>query len=347
MLWDFSIKPIFTTMNYLFSFIIPVFNRPKEIEDLLKSCLYVQNIKSCEIVIIEDGSDQTSRHIAESFKGRLNISYYFKTNTGPGDSRNYGMGLAKSDYFIILDSDVLLPPEYIINIEESLKNEYVDCFGGPDRAHKSFSPLQKAINYSMTSFFTTGGVRGKENQKKSFQPRSFNMGLSKKAFNRSGGFSNIHPGEDPDLAIRLKEMDFKLALFPNCFVYHKRRINWKGFATQVYKFGLVRPILNFWHPKSQRLIFYFPSLFSIGFLLSIIFLFFNFIWLFLFYIIYFILIFLDVIMKEKSILIAILAICSVFIQLFGYGFAFLKSTIFISVLGNKPEKIYPFLFFKY
>lgn len=334
-------------MNFLFSFIIPVYNRPKEIEELLESCLKVHNINSCEIVIVEDGSIQTCQHVVESFAHKLHMSYYSKTNTGPGHSRNYGMKLAKANYFIILDSDVLLTPEYVVKVENHLKKNTVDCFGGPDKAHKSFSPVQKAINYTMTSLLTTGGIRGKEQQKKNFQPRSFNMGLSRIAFQKSGGFSNIHPGEDPDLALRLRRLGFTTELFSDCFVYHKRRIHWSGFATQVYKFGLVRPILNSWHPGSRKIAFYFPSLFCLGLLLSLGLLFFNFFWGLIIYVLYFVVVFLDVLFKEKNLLIATLTINAVCIQFFGYGYAFLKSTILIDILKKKPENIYPFLFFKH
>lgn len=334
-------------MKYLFSIIIPVYDRPKEIEELLDTALRVKNIDKCEIVIIEDGSKNTCRHIVAEFKDKLNISYYFKPNSGPGDSRNYGMQQAQANYFIILDSDVLLPEDYIKNIQKNLKDKYVDCFGGPDRAHKSFSVVQKAINYSMTSLLTTGGIRGKKEQKKNFQPRSFNMGLSKKAFLASSGFSNIHPGEDPDLALRLKDKGFKTALFSQCYVYHKRRINWEGFAKQVYKFGLVRPILNSWHPESKSLAFYFPTLFCLGFLLALFLLFFNFIWLGLIYVLYFVLIFTDVLRIEKSLKISLFALLAVLIQFSCYGYAFLKSSILISVLKKSPKKVYPFLFFKH
>lgn len=334
-------------MNILFSFIIPVYNRPKEIEELLESCLRVHNINSCEIVIVEDGSTQTCEQVVKSYKNKLYISYYFKKNTGPGHSRNYGMKLAQADYFIILDSDVLLTSDYIIKVEKHLNVNNVDCFGGPDKAHKSFSSIQKAINYAMTSFFTTGGIRGKDGYDKNFQPRSFNMGLSRIAFQKSGGFSNIHPGEDPDLALRLKGLGFKTALFSDCFVYHKRRIDWKSFVNQVFKFGLARPILNSWYPKSHKIIYYFPSIFSLGLVLSILLLFFNFIWLYIFYILYFVLIFIDALIKEKNLYIALMSIFAVFIQFFSYGIAFLMSVFFINVMRKKPEKVYPFLFFKY
>ena len=205
-------------MQLQFSFIIPVFNRPDETQELLDSFMALNGDLDFEIVIIEDGSTISSKAIIESFKSDLNISYYQKPNSGPGDSRNYGMRKAKGNYFIILDSDCILPKEYLQEVKKSLESEYVDCFGGPDAAHKSFSNLQKAINFSMTSFITTGGIRGKAKSVNSFEPRSFNMGLSKTAFLATNGFGKIHPGEDPDLSIRLTKQGFKTKLFPSAFV---------------------------------------------------------------------------------------------------------------------------------
>jgi len=210
-----------------------------------------------EIVIIEDGSTKTSKTIAEAFQKTLNISYFFKDNSGPGDSRNFGMAHAKGNYFIILDSDCILPKHYLKAVEQSLKTEFVDCFGGPDAAHESFSNLQKAINFSMTSVITTGGIRGNKNSVGKFQPRSFNMGLSKKAFQESKGFGRIHPGEDPDLSIRLWNLGYQTKLIPEAFVYHKRRISWSNFYKQVHKFGMVRPILNKWHPSTKKITYWF------------------------------------------------------------------------------------------
>ena len=235
---------IFVFMETKYSFIIPVYNRPDEIEELLVSMITLLFIKPFEIVIIEDGSTLSSEHVIAKFSDRLNISFYKKENSGPGDSRNYGMQKAKGNYFLILDSDCILPENYLSEADKSLSENYVDCFGGPDAAHESFSDIQKAINYVMTSFYTTGGIRGGKQQVDRFQPRSFNMGLSRKAFVATGGFGKIHPGEDPDLTIRLWKKGYKTKLIPEAFVYHKRRISWSKFHTQVQKFGKCRPIFT-------------------------------------------------------------------------------------------------------
>ncbi|MBS3738639.1 MAG: glycosyltransferase [Psychroflexus sp.] len=334
-------------MKYEFSFIIPVYNRPEEIKELLDSFLKVKHINRCEILIVEDGSEHTCEHIIDDFKNKLSISYFYKENSGPGNSRNYGMQKANSDYFIILDSDVLLPANYIINLKNHLSYKFVHCFGGPDRAHESFTNTQKAINYAMTSVWTTGGIRGRGSHHKNFQPRSFNMGLSQKAFQLSGGFSSIHPGEDPDLSLRLKKMGFETAFFSECYVYHKRRIDWLGFYKQVYKFGLVRPILNLWHPHSHKLIYYLPSLFSLGMIIAIALLGFNIFSFLMLYAVYFIFVFVDALMRSKSVTIAMYGLVAICIQFFGYGFAFLKSTLAIFIFKRNPQKRYPFLFFKF
>lgn len=333
-------------MSFEFSFIIPVFNRPEEIKELLESFLKVRYIDKCEIVIIEDGSDLTCEHIIDVFKDKLNIAYFYKENSGPGDSRNYGMRKAKSEYFIILDSDVLLPVDYIVNLEKYLSQKVVHCFGGPDRAHHSFTDTQKAISYAMTSIWTTGGVRGRQIQHKKFQPRSFNMGLSSKAFEESGGFSSIHPGEDPDLSLRLIKMGFETALFPHCYVYHKRRVDWSNFYKQVYKFGLVRPILNMWHPQSHKLIFYLPTLFILGLIASLVLFILGFPLVLIIYAVYFIFVFIDALIQNKNFTIGLFALLAICIQFLGYGYAFLKSTIVIFIFKQNPQQYYPFLFFK-
>ena len=185
------------------------------------------------------------------------------------------MKVAKGDYFIILDSDCIIPQDYLTQVQQSLESEYVDCFGGPDAALDSFSDIQKAINFTMTSFLTTGGIRGGSEKVDKFQPRSFNMGLSKRAFEASKGFGNIHPGEDPDLSIRLWNLGYKTKLIKSAFVYHKRRISWGKFQIQVNKFGKARPILNSWYPEHKKITFWFPSLFLLGFLFSVLVAFFN------------------------------------------------------------------------
>lgn len=328
------------------SFIIPIFNRPEEARELLESFAALNSDKDFEIVIVEDGSEIRSEFVVQEYKSQLNISYYFKSNSGPGDSRNFGMKQAKGNYFIILDSDCVLPKQYLAKVLSSLNGNYVDCFGGPDAAHESFSNIQKAINFAMTSFITTGGIRGKESSINKFQPRSFNMGISRKAFEATGGFGRIHPGEDPDLSIRLWKLGFETKLIPEAYVYHKRRISWSKFYKQVYKFGSVRPILNRWHPYTKKITYWFPSLFCLGIIMSLI------LWIFKItlpiYLIlgYFALSFLTALIKTKSLVVSILAIMAILIQFFGYGYGFLKSTLKLQFSNKSAEKLFPNLFFK-
>ena len=221
-----------------------------------------------------------------------------------------------------------------------------DCFGGPDAALDSFSNIQKAINFAMTSFLTTGGIRGGSEKIGKFQPRSFNMGFSKKAFEVSNGFGNIHPGEDPDLSIRLWKMGFKTRLFPKAFVYHKRRIDWQKFSIQVSKFGKARPILDSWYPEYQKLTFFFPTLFILGFIFSIILLLFGYLFPVICYSIYYLLLFTSAIIQSKSIEISFLALIAVTKQFWGYGLGFLQSFIKIKCLKQQPQQAFPELFLK-
>lgn len=330
----------------LFSLIIPVYNRPDEIEELLTS-LTLQSFKDkYEVVIIEDGSAVACSEIVAAYSNRLDISYYYKENSGPGDSRNYGMAMAKGDYFIILDSDCIIPPNYLESVSQNLTKDYVDCFGGPDAALDSFSDIQKAINFSMTSFITTGGIRGKSEKLEKFQPRSFNMGLSKEAFEASGGFGNIHPGEDPDLSIRLWKLGYKTKLFTNSFVYHKRRIDWEKFYRQVNKFGKARPILDQWHPQYKKITFLFPSLFIIGLACSLILLLINIYFFLYIYILYVVLVFVVSSLQTKSIKIGGFSVISSLIQFYGYGTGYLKSLVLVQILKMDPKKVFPELFFK-
>ncbi len=333
-------------MKLHFSFIIPVYNRPEEIQELLQSFTGLKTDTKFEIVIVEDGSSVTSKTIIEAFKDKLDISYFFKENSGPGDSRNFGITQAKGNYFIILDSDCILPENYLTEVEKSLKENYVDCFGGPDAAHESFTNLQKAINFSMTSFITTGGIRGNKKALDKFQPRSFNMGISKKAYEDSKGFGRIHPGEDPDLSIRLWGLGYKTKLIPKAFVYHKRRISWRKFYQQVYKFGLVRPILNKWHPQTKKTTYWFPTLFCLGFIVALLLFFSNLKWFLIAYALYFLLVFFVALVSTNSLIISFLSIIAIIIQFVGYGYGFFKSTLNIGVLNKAPEKEFPELFFK-
>jgi glycosyltransferase involved in cell wall biosynthesis len=330
----------------LFSLIIPIFNRPEEIEELLQSLL-VQDFKnSFEVVIVEDGSSLSCREIVEKFQSKLDISYYFKPNSGPGDSRNYGMNVAKGDYFIIFDSDCIIPPHYLSEVEKALHLNFTDCFGGPDKALDSFSDVQKAINFAMTSFITTGGIRGGSETIDKFQPRSFNMGLSRKAFEASGGFAKIHPGEDPDLSIRLWDLGFETKLIPEAFVYHKRRIDWVKFYKQVNKFGKARPILNHWYPKYSKITYFFPTGFLLGMVLAIVTAILKSYILIFIFTIYFELLFILALLQTKSFKIGLLAVFATLIQFYGYGIGFLKSFILIQIFKQKPEKAFPELFFK-
>tara|TARA_B100001287_G_scaffold260088_1_gene247841 strand:- start:374 stop:1384 length:1011 start_codon:yes stop_codon:yes gene_type:complete len=329
-----------------FSFIIPVYNRPEEVRELLESFCELDSPKTFEIVIVEDGSSLDSRLIVENYQSQLNISYFFKDNSGPGHSRNYGMKKAKGHYYIILDSDCILPKQYLSEVISFLNESYVDCFGGPDTARYNFSEFQKAINFTMTSAITTGGIRGGNKEIKGFEPRSFNMGISKEAFNASGGFGDIHPGEDPDLSIRLKAIGYKLCLIPKAFVYHKRRLNIESFFIQVYKFGQVRPILNKWHPQSKKLAYWFPLFFVIGLIVSLCLLIINFKWGIYLYSLYFIVAFLMALNSTVDIIASILCIPVIIIQFLAYGMGFLKSSIKLK-LSKKPEYLlFPKLFFK-
>ena len=330
-----------------FSVIIPVFNRPQEVDELLNSLTKSTFKEDFEILIIEDGSSEKCDFIVEKYRNELNIKYFFKPNSGPGNSRNYGMKKAKGNYFLIFDSDCIIPEQYLKVVSIALNKNFVDCFGGPDKALDSFSTIQKAINFTMTSFLTTGGIRGGNEKIGRFQPRSFNMGISKLAFEKSGGFGNIHPGEDPDLTIRLWELGFETRLIQSAYVFHKRRIDFGKFFKQVNKFGKTRLILNVWYPKYEKITYLFPTFFIIGLLVSLVFSIVGFDYFLWFYGIYFFSIFILSSVENKNIIIGFVSVLTTFIQFYGYGFGFLSSFIKIKVLKLAPEKAFPDLFFKY
>ena len=333
-------------MDLSFSFIIPVYNRPNEIKELLNSLRLQTYGKTFEVVIVEDGSTISSEDVIGEYLDSVSISYYKKPNSGPGDSRNYGMARAKGNYFIVLDSDCILPPEYLKVVEESLKEDFVHCYGGPDAAHESFTVVQKAINYSMTSFLTTGGIRGGKKAVNKFQPRSFNMGISKEVFENVGGYGNMHPGEDPDLTIRIWNKGYRTKLISTAFVFHKRRIDWNKFYIQVNKFGMVRPILNLWHPETKKITYWFPTVFCIGLLISILLAIIGLKIPLYFYATYILILFIDALSKTRSLKVAFLSLMATAIQFFGYGYGFLKSTLYINLSNKKPEEIFPKLFFR-
>ena len=336
-------------MNPSYSFIIPVYNRPGEIRELLESLAKQSYASSFEVVVVEDGSEDDCKEVVDTFQGNLNVSYIFKDNTGPGDSRNVGMQKAQGDYFIILDSDCVLPGNYLEIVDRSLKEEYVQCFGGPDADKEDFTPLQRAINYSMTSPLTTGGLRGGKRSLTRFQPRSFNMGLSQEAFRRSGGFGRIHPGEDPDLVFRLWKLGYATRLFPEAVVFHKRRIDFGSFLKQVYRFGVVRAILNTWHPETQSFMYWMPTLFCAGILDMM---FYSLIgWpmvtfaLSMVYVSYLLLLFFHSLFTTGDLVAAVLSPFTTILQFIGYGWGFIKSTFLVNFIRKKPQNAFPELFF--
>jgi len=307
-----------------FSIIIPVYNRPQEIDELLLSLTKQTYSSSFEVVIIEDGSELKADKIVSKYTGKLNINYFFKNNSGAGASRNFGMERATGNYFIIFDSDCIIPPSYLVEVEKALSLKYTDAYGGADAAHESFTALQKAINYSMTSFFTTGGIRGSKKAVGKFQPRSFNLGISKKAFEATNGFSDMKIGEDIDLTFRLWEHNFETQFIENAFVYHKRRSTIKQFFKQTFAFGKGRPYLNREFPKTAKITYWFPTLFVLGFIMAIVFLLFGIKIFALFIAFYFTVLFFDSLIKNKNILIAFLSVLTTVIQFTGYGLGFVK-----------------------
>jgi len=307
-----------------FSIIIPLYNRPGEIDELLAS-LCEQTNRQFEVIIVEDGSTVSSETVVEKYRDKLTITYIEKDNSGPGPSRNTGAGKAIHDYLIFFDSDCIIPPNYITHVSQFLTEKYTDAYGGPDAALPTFTTVQKAINYSMTSFFTTGGIRGGKKSMGQFHPRSFNLGVSKKAFNDVGGFGNMRFGEDIDFILRLLDNGFQTALIPDAYVWHKRRSTFKQFFKQVHNSGIARINLHLAHPGSLRAVHALPALFVLG--MSLIGL------LSLFYPVllfipaaYSVMVFMDSLIKHKSVKVAFFSIGAAWTQLTGYGTGFLSAT---------------------
>ncbi len=338
------------TLNTI-SIIIAIYNRKDELFELLNSLSH-QTDKDFEVIIVDDGSMINLRPTAELFQESLKIEFFRKDNSGPGLSRNYGAKRANPDpenfrdyrenWLVFVDSDVIVETDYIQNIKKNLTEIPCDAFGGADKAHKGFNLMQKAISYSMTSVFTTGGIRGSKKAVTKFQPRSFNMGVRKSAFEKVGGFSEMRIGEDPDLSMKLWENSFTTAFFDNIGVYHKRRVDFGKFSKQVYQFGCARPILNQRHPKFVKISFAFPSFFLIGYLLGFIEYFFFQKGIILgFYGLYTFVVFFHALLQTKNISIAAMAIISTYIQMFSYGYGFLKSWILLNIFRQKPEEAFP------
>ena len=309
-----------------FSIIIPLYNRPQEIDELLHT-LTQQTYMQFEVLVIEDGSKLDAREIVDSYKDKLDISYYFKENAGQGFARNYGFERAKGDYFIVFDSDCLIPTDYLQIVKNYLLEHPLDAFGGPDGAHPSFTPVQKAISYSMTSPFTTGGIRGNKKHIGTFHPRSFNMGISREVWEQTGGFILTRLGEDIEFSIRIHSMGFKIGLIPDAIVYHKRRTDLMQFYKQLHFFGRARINIYKHFPAELKAVHFFPALFTLFLLLSLLL---NLIshplkeWCNTLLAIYIVLIFFHSWSVNKSAKVAFLSIAASFVQLTAYGLGFMQ-----------------------
>lgn len=309
-----------------YSIIIPVYNRPEEIDELLES-LTRQTFRNFEVIIVEDGSALKCDRIIEKYIHELKIAYYYKDNAGQGFARNYGYERANGNYFIVFDSDCILPEKYLETVEDALDRHYLDAYGGPDRAHDSFTPLQKAIDYSMTSILTTGGIRNRNKAIGGFSPKSFNMGISKEVYHATGGYIIPFKGEDIEFSTRIRKMGFNVGLIENAYVYHKRRTSWIKFFQQLHFFGTARINISRFFPDQLKLVHFFPSAFTVGLLLTLIF------WIFVpevasvltaVYVLYFLMLFLDALFKKKNLPIAVMAIWASLLQLTAYGIGLLQ-----------------------
>lgn len=305
----------------LYSIIIPVYNRPDEIEELLQSLTH-QSYKDFEVLIIEDGSEISCKNIAERYSDTLNLRYYFKENSGQGFSRNYGFERANGDYFVVFDSDCIIPPHYFESVTKELTISDADCWGGPDKALPSFTPLQRAINYSMTSFLTTGGIRGGKRRMDRFHPRSFNMGISRKVYIKTGGYKITRMGEDIEFSIRIIKNGFKTVLMNDAYVYHKRRTNFRQFYRQLKFFGRARINITRFYPDELKLTHIFPLLFFVGYLMILPLLILSFsvgAAVLSGYAIYSAILLIHSYSSEKSLEVAVLSVVAMYIQFTAYG----------------------------
>ncbi len=308
-----------------YSIIVPVYNRPDEVDELLES-LCSQTFKDFEVIIVEDGSQKPCKDVCDKYANILDLYYYLKENSGPGQSRNYGVERAQGEYVIILDSDVVLPNGYLQTVDEELAHSsFCVAFGGPDAAHPSFTPVQKAISYSMTSFFTTGGIRGGKAKLDKFYPRSFNMGIRRDVYLELDGFSKMRFGEDIDFSYRIVEAGYQPRLFPDAWVWHKRRTDFRKFFRQVYNSGIARINLEKRHPGTMKLVHLLPMVFTLGVIGLLLLAPFTCGVSLLPLILYCLLIFVDSSLKNKSLWVGLLSVPAAFVQLMGYGFGFLES----------------------
>ena len=328
-----------------FSIIVPVYNRPNEVKTLLQS-MTEQTDKDFEVIIVEDGSTIRCDSVCELFKDRLDIQYDYKENSGPGQSRNFGCKQAKGNYFIFLDSDCILPSHYIETVKKALRNNPVDTFGGPDKAHPDFTRLQKAINYSMTSLFTTGGIRGQSEKLDKFYPRSFNMGFSQAVFQVTKGFSTMRFGEDIDMSIRILKNGFQTKLLNEAFVYHQRRATLKQFFKQVVNSGIARINLYKIHPDSLKLVHWLPAFFTIGMiallLLSIV----ATPYFLLLIALHISLLWVDSTVRNKDLVVGLLSIITSYMQLSGYGLGFMLAIWNLIILKKETFSAFRTTFYQ-
>ena len=306
-----------------YSIIIPVYNRPDEVDELLDSLTH-QAFADFEVIVVEDGSDCPCKDVCERYASMLSLRYFFKENSGPGQSRNYGVERANGEWMIILDSDIIVPEGYLKAVDDGLKSmPEVRAFGGADASHPSFNAMQKAVSYSMTSFFTTGGIRGGKAKLDKFYPRSYNMGIRKDVYEALGGFSKMRYGEDIDFSYRIVEAGNKTALLPEAFVYHKRRTDLRAFFRQVEHSGAARIALEERHPGTMKLVHTLPFIFTvcvIGCLLRAP-------WGLIPLALYALLVCVDSAIKNRSLKVGILSIATSYTQLLGYGTGFFKAWV--------------------
>lgn len=311
-------------MNPRYSVIVPVYNRIQEVEELLDS-LSLQSFRDFEVIIVEDGSSLPCREAVDARAGKLDVRYFFKDNEGRSIARNHGMERARGEWFIFFDSDCVIPPDYFERLDAELAaRPTLDCFGGPDAAHESFSLTQKAINYAMTSFLTTGGIRGGKVSLEKFTPRTFNMGFRRAVYDKVGGFREMF-SEDIDMSTRIRQAGFNIGLLAEVPVYHKRRVDFRKFFRQVYVFGMSRITLHLLYPGSLKLVHSFPALFVIGVVAMILLAIFCSPWWLLPLAVYLLAISLSALFVTRSLPISLLAVPASVIQLTGYGLGFIKA----------------------
>ena len=315
-----------------FSIIVPVYNRVDEVRDLLDS-LSQQTSMDFEVVIVEDGSSVRCDGVVKEYSEKISIQYFYKENEGRSIARNYGLERATGEYFLFFDSDCVIPPEYIATLKSALDANYTDCFGGPDSAHSSFTDTQKAINYSMTSFLTTGGIRGGKVQLEKFVPRTFNMGYSRKVWEKVGGFREMF-SEDIDMSTRIRQAGFSISLIRDAYVYHKRRTNLKAFCRQIYVFGMSRITLYLLYPDSLKLVHWLPAVFVMGVMaMAVLAICLSWMWI-LPLVAYLLAIFVTALFSTKNLKIASLSVITSVIQLGGYGVGFLKAYVWKILLRH-------------